>query len=155
MSGPFAKLMGDISMKIIEGNVNLSHLYLTELPEFLDGIEVTGSFFCSGNRLVSLKNSPAIVRGDFYCYANYLVTLEGAPEFVGGCFSCHTNQLRTLKGSPRKVGQSFICISNQLISLEGAPDFVGGPFNCKYNTKKFTQDDVLAVCQTRKAGITV
>jgi hypothetical protein len=49
-------------MKKIEGNVNLSRLLLTKLPEWLADVEVTGNFDCSDNLLTSLKGAPKIVR---------------------------------------------------------------------------------------------
>ena len=114
--------------KIIEGDVDLCDLHLTELPSFLKGVEVRGSFNCSHNKLRSLKNSPRVVRKNFFCLHNLLQTLEGGPEIVGWDFSCRHNQLRSLEGAPKSVGYDFYCW---------------------YNAVPFTCEDVWAVCKVQ------
>ena len=113
-------------MKIIEGDVDLMDLYLEELPEFLDGVEVTGNFDCSRNNLTSLKNAPAK---------------------VGACFDCSANKLRSLEGAPKIVGRTFFCERNRLQTLEGAPEIVGSNFWATFNSRQFTESDARSVCR--------
>ena len=48
---------------------------------------------------------------------------------------------------PREVSKHFDCSFNKLTSLEGTPEKVEKWFCCKYNTTKFTKDDVNKVCK--------
>jgi hypothetical protein len=91
-----------------------------------------GDFFCSHNRLTSLRGAPTNVSDDFYCTHNFLTSLEGAPHFVGGVFDCNSNELTTLKGAPTSVG-CFYCSCNKLTSLEGAPQRIMQAFSCTDN----------------------
>ena len=92
--------------KIIEGNVDLSYLHLTELFDLSD-VEVTDDFDCHNNDLISLKGAPRTVNGSFICDVNNLTSLEGAPQTVGGYFYCYNNPLTSLKGIPKTVNYSF------------------------------------------------
>ena len=47
------------------------------------------------------------------------------------------------------VGGTFNCSKNKLTSLQDVPKSVSGNFNCSLNTKKFTKDEVRAVCDVR------
>ena len=120
---------------VIEGDVDLSDIKLTELPDF-SKIKVGGDFYCEDNKLTDLKGVPRKVGGDFDCNSNRLISLEGAPREVGGSFNCTWNQLTTLKGAPEKVGRNFGCYENQLTTLQGAPSEVGGYFDCSQNKLK-------------------
>ena len=71
-----------------KGNLSLSEMELTVLPDILKNINVDGDFFCSTNKLTSLKNAPKSVGGNFYCNFNKLTSLQGAPKTVGGDFVC-------------------------------------------------------------------
>ena len=57
--------------------------------------------------------------------------------------------LTSLKGAPEKVAGYFDCNNNKLTSLKGAPKTVGGSFLCRNNAKKFTEEEVRAVCKVR------
>ena len=114
--------------KKIVGNVDLSKLYLKELPEILKDISVDGHFYCSRNKLTSLSGSPQHVDGGFICSNNSLTSLSGAPQHVGG---------------------HFYCYSNSLTSLSGAPQHVGGDFYCNNNGVQFTVAQVRAVCDVK------
>jgi len=92
--------------KIIEGDVDLGKLYLTELFDLSD-VEVTGYFNCSENNLTSLEGSPHTVGTWFNCDGNNLTSLEGSPHTVGGDFDCDRNPLRSLKGIPEYIGGNF------------------------------------------------
>jgi len=115
----------------VQGDVDISDKGLKELP--LKFNDVSGSFYCPDNQLVSLEGAPQSVGKDFYCHNNKLVNLEGAPQSVGGHFSCSYNQLTSLQGAPQSVGGDFYCHNNKLVSLEGAPQSVGGVFYCDNN----------------------
>jgi hypothetical protein len=113
----------------VDVDFNCSHSSLSNFS----GIEfgnISGSFDCSYNKLVSLEGAPQKVGNTFYCYNNQLVSLEGAPQEVSGGFYCSNNQLVSLKGSPKKVGESFYCYNNKLVSLEDAPQKVLEYFIC-------------------------
>jgi len=114
-------IKGDGSVDV-DGDVDLSHEDLTELP--LKFGKVSGSFWCHHNQLTTLEGSPDSVR-DFLCNNNQLTTLEGCPNSVGGDFSCHNNQLTTLEGCPSSVGNLWFN-NNQLTTLESIPDILGG-----------------------------
>jgi hypothetical protein len=111
-----------------KGNLNLSDLKLTKLPDIIKDITVGGNFSCSYNKLTSLAGSPSSVGEDFYCGHNKLKSLEGAPKYVSN---------------------DFLCNNNLLTSLEGAPKSIGGDFYCRDNRVKFTQQDVRAVCDVK------
>ncbi len=138
---------------VVRGNLDLSELGLSELPD-LSGVIVEGEFNCSNNNLQSLKGAPQnvgdyfdcrenqltsligapqCVDGNFYCGENQLTSLEGAPQSVCGDFYCGYNNLKSLKGAPQSVGGYFDCRENQLTSLIGAPQSVGGDFDCREN----------------------
>ncbi len=138
---------------VIDGDVDLSHRGLTELPDFskikvggyfdcswnqlttLEGApeKVGRDFDCSGNQLTDLKGAPSEVGESFYCSHNQLTDLKGAPSEVEGGFYCSVNKLTTLQGAPEKVGRGFDCGKNQLTDLRGAPREVGGAFYCSEN----------------------
>lgn len=101
------------------GNVDLSSLYLTELP--LKFRKVTGWFDCSNNQLTSLAGGPEIVNSWFNCATNQLTNLKGSPQKVSGYFDCSDNQLTNLEGAPSVIGH-FSCSHNQLTSLVGVSD---------------------------------
>ena len=71
--------------------------------------------------------------GSFYCSHNKLESLKGAPSYIGGGFYSNNCSLKTLEGAPRKVEEDFSCFNNDISSLEGAPEFIGGHFNCHTN----------------------
>jgi hypothetical protein len=50
---------------------------------------------------------------------------------------------------PKYVGGNFFCQCNNLTSLQGAPKHVGGHFYCYDNEKKFTEEEVRAVCDVK------
>ena len=50
---------------------------------------------------------------------------------------------------PKYVDGGFYCQYNNLTSLQGAPKYVGGNFWCGNNPKKFTEEEVRAVCNAK------
>ena len=111
-----------------QGDLDLSDMNLTVLPEILKDISVGRDFFCGTNNLTSLENCPKTVGGNFFCGHNKLTSLKGAPSSVGG---------------------SFYCSFNYLTSLTGVPKFVGGSFSCGFNEIKFTEEQVRSVCNVK------
>ena len=111
-----------------KGNLSLSEMELTVLPDILKNVTVNGDFVCELNQLTSLKNSPKYVSNDFLCNDNMITSLKGAPSSVGG---------------------SFYCSWNNLTSLEGAPKTVDKDFSCGFNDGKFTEEQVRAVCNVK------
>ena len=111
-----------------KGDLDLSGLKLTKLPEILKNVSIGGDFDCGFNNLTSLENCPSSVDGTFGCGNNNLTSLEGSPSSVGG---------------------SFICGGNNLTSLEGAPKSVGLDFYCTDNPVQFTRKGVKSVCNVK------
>ena len=77
-----------------KGDLDLSDMNLTVLPEILKDITVGGNFFCFNNNLTSLENCPKTVDGTFGCSSNSLNSLTGAPTSVGGNFNCRNNTVQ-------------------------------------------------------------
>ena len=67
---------------------------------------------------------------------------------VNGYFDCNNNLLTTLKNAPIEVVTYFSCVGNQLPSLEGFPKKAGS-VECYWNTVKFTEKDIRAVCDVK------
>jgi hypothetical protein len=111
-----------------KGDLNLSGMNLTKLPDILKNVTVGRNFFCSNNKLTSL---------------------QGAPKSVGGSFDCSYNDLTSLEFAPTNVGRDFWCAYNNLTSLEFAPTNVGRDFDCIENQVKFTKEQVRAVCDVK------
>ena len=86
-----------------KGNLSLSGLNLTKLPEILKNISVGRDFFCGTNNLTSLENCPKTVDGTFDCSRNKLTSLAGAPKTVGGFFDCTDNPVKFTREQVRAV----------------------------------------------------
>ena len=100
--------------KIIEGNVDLSDFYLTELFDLSD-VEVMGYFYCAINNLTSLAGAPHTVVGDFDCSYNNLTSLRGIPKTVGVDFFIS----KTLKDKfPEEYIRSLCEIEGEVIYCE-------------------------------------
>jgi len=117
----------------IDGNLNLSYMYLKEIPRELEVAAVEGDLNLQSNLLTSLKNSPEHVDGDLYAGGNSIETLEGGPEIVTGDYKIAYNKLKNLKGIAKEIGGDLHIEGNPLESLDGAQDtvvlgkiFVGG-----------------------------
>ena len=97
----------------VDGDVNLSHEELMELP--LKFGRVRGNFSCGYNQLTTLEGCPNSVGGNFYCTDNNLTTLLGGPKEVGGVFGCYKNKLTTLEGGPKELGTGLLFCHGNLI----------------------------------------
>ena len=111
-----------------KGDLDLSNMNLTKLPDILKDITVGGNFYCGNNKLTSL---------------------EGAPKSVGASFACSNNKLTSLQCDHITVGGDFYCSFNKLTSLDGAPKTVGGNFHCYQNPVKFTEKQVRSVSDVK------
>ena len=108
-----------------------SNTSLKEIPVKFS--KISGNFFCSNNKLTSLKGCPKLVNGDFGCHNNKLTSLNGGPEKVGGDFYCSGNKLTSLVGCPEIIGTDFYCLSNKITNFKGISDFFDGKFYCLGN----------------------
>ena len=125
-----------VKLKKVNGYVWLNGGQWTEIPVWLKDVEITGTFVCSNNILITLKNCPQKIRRSFYCYYNRLTSLEGCPEIIGSTFNCSGNKLISLDGCSKEIGGDFDCTYNQLTSLENCPKNIEGDFACHNNTVK-------------------
>ena len=86
-----------------KGDLDLSDLKLTVLPEILKNISVGRDFFCGTNNLTSLENCPKTVGGSFGCSFNKLTSLAGAPKIVDKDFHCRNNTVQFTEQDVRAV----------------------------------------------------
>jgi hypothetical protein len=61
---------------------------------------VGGDFYCSGNKLKSLKGIAKNIKGGLYISKNELTSLEGCPKIIGKNFNIYINKLKSLKYGP-------------------------------------------------------
>jgi len=141
-----------MSKKVIEGNVDLSDIWMDELPDFLAVDELRGNFRIDQYKypqLRSLDNSPILVNGTMVINSTKIRDLEGSPEVILNNFELDSNtNLTSLKGAPRYIAGIFsIQFSEGLTSLDhGWPEKVkvGRGFQIFYcGENKFTEEDVL------------
>jgi hypothetical protein len=130
----------------VKDDTSLNIHNLVELPDYIQFNEIYGSLYCVDSKLRSLKGFPKFVGYNFDCDRNELITLEGCPSSVLGSFTCNKNKLISLKGCPELLEEHFMCEDNQLTTLEGCPKIVKGDFACRGNKVKFTEEDVMKVC---------
>ncbi len=98
-------------------------------------IDVDGDVDLGVKKLNRIPLEFNYVSGSFYCSYNKLTSLEFGPKEVGGGFYCSYNKLTSLEFSPKKVGGDFYCINNKLLTnLYGISDYIGGILFCKYET---------------------
>ena len=145
------KKKGDKYIVSTNGNVIVTNKNITELTNGLfEWGEVRGWFSCANcTSLKDLKGAPKEVGENFDCSdCTSLKDLKGAPEKVEWNFYCYgCTSLQSLKGAPEKVDGDFDCQRcTSLKSLKGAPEKVGRGFSCSKCGKKFTEEDVRAVC---------
>jgi len=121
--------------KYIDGKLNLSYMYLKEIPKELEVRGTTksdkgwvgdrgGDVILTKNLLTSLKNSPREIDGELNAQLNYIETLEGGPEIVTGDYKIAYNKLKNLKGLAKEIGGDLHIEGNPLESLDGAQDTV-------------------------------
>ena len=84
-------------------NVYLDSKGLGKFPDYIKFGRVGGSFFCSGNQLISLEGCPEKVASRFYCDCNQLMSLKGCPSLVYGNFYCKNNKKQFCEEEVREV----------------------------------------------------
>lgn len=106
--------------KYIKGDVNLSNLYLKEIPEIFNGVSIEGSINLTENSLTTLNNFPELVTENIELLRNPLTSLVGIKQNfiktlrVSGKFS-------DFEGCPANVTR-LTCINNiRLTSLKHMP----------------------------------
>jgi len=106
--------------KYIKGDVNLSNLYLKEIPEIFNGVSIEGSINLTENSLTTLNNFPELVTENIELFRNPLTSLVGIKQNfikslkVSGKFS-------DFEGCPANVTR-LTCINNiRLTSLKHMP----------------------------------
>lgn len=142
-----------MSKKIINGDVNLSGIWIDELPDFLAVNELQGNLIIDQHpypSLRSLKNSPILVNGDVRVNSTNITNLEGAPQMVLRNFELDSNtRLNSLKGAPQYVAGNFsIQFSEGLRSLDhgwSEKVQVGRNFELHYSGEmgQFKREDIL------------
>ena len=142
-----------MSKKVIAGNVDLSDIWMDEIPDFLAVDELQGNLRIDQYKypsLRSLKNSPRLVKGTVVINSTNIRDLQGSPQMILGNFELDANaKLDSLKGVPRYVTGIFsVQFSEQLRSLDhGWPEKVkiGKGFQLQYSGEMdaFRVDDVL------------
>jgi len=65
------------------------------------------------------------VSGSFFGTTRKLVSLKGCPHTVGDCFSCSYNKLTSLEGGPLNVEEWYACVDNSLVNLVGMANEIG------------------------------
>lgn len=104
-------------MKVIEGNIELTSMNFSEIPEVLSDVDyVMGSFFMNYNRLKNLKNCPKSIRFGNVNFSNNSLT-----SLVGG--------LKSVGVDSSQVEHFIKLDGNKLTSLEGFPKLLGKPFD--------------------------
>jgi len=86
-----------------KGDLKLTGLDLTKLPDILKDITVGGNFNCSYNELTSLEGAPKTVGENFGCSYNKLTSLDGAPKIVYKDFYCRNNSVKFTEKDIRAV----------------------------------------------------
>lgn len=135
----------------VYGTLDLSNMSLHKLPllqqvhgdlliydnnlSILEGSPsyVGGTFDCSNNALLDLKEGPMDVKGHYLCMSNKLQVLKGAPNVIGGSFNCDNNYLEDLQGGPEQVFGYFSCKNNALQTLKGLPNVIDGYLSVEHN----------------------
>ena len=102
---------------VVKGDLDLSAMDLESLPD-LSSITVNGFFYCSNNKLTSLKGCPQYV-GGFDCSCNEIKSLMYGPV-KAAYYCCSLNDLQTLNGAPRTT-EFFYCAGNNLTNLQYGP----------------------------------
>ena len=127
----------------VDGDVEFGYLNIRHLP--LQFNRVSGSFNCSGNKLISLNGSPKEVGELFYCENNRLTSLKGGPSKVGEDFDCDDNKLTTLEFGPNTVGGYYYCKSNKLVDVRGCPEHFNDFYYMDHNPVEEIIDIILII----------
>jgi len=101
-------------------------------------IDIIGSSISLMNKGYSeIPYKFASIGGSFYCSENYLINLKNAPDYVEKNFDCSENKIYSLKGSPY-VEKLYNCSSNNIQNLEG---IINGMTDLKVDWNKISKID--------------
>ena len=103
-----------IKIKKVNGYIKMEGGQWTEIPAWLNDVEIKGSFNCSNNKLETMKNCPQKIGGILTCSFNKLTSLEGCPKILKGSFYCRYNKLVSLEGCPENIKWDFDCRNNKV-----------------------------------------
>lgn len=101
----------------VQGSVDLRYWELEELP-YNFGI-IHGNFYCSYNKLKTLKGSPTICLSSFDCSFNNLESLEFSPLKITDWLNCSNNKISSILNCPNVSRIDFE--NNNLSNLDGLP----------------------------------
>ena len=103
VEGRVAKMIQQYIKNGSKGDLYLTDMKLTKLPDVLKYVDVSGDFSCDDNKLTSLIGAPKSVSGDFYCHNNQLTSLDNAPKSVSGDFVCYNNLVEFTEEQVKEV----------------------------------------------------
>lgn len=108
-------------------------------------VDANGDIDISNQDLEVIPVKFGKVTGSFWCSHNKLINLEGAPEFVSGNFFCDGNKLTNLTGISKSIRYIIICVDNPLTSLIEIKNgiFRGIVFNI--DEKNFKQKNLIQI----------
>lgn len=142
-----------MSKKVIEGDVDLSDIWMDELPDFLAVDELQGNLRVDQYKYPSLRsliNSPTLVNGTVVINSTNITNLEGSPQMILNNFELDANtRLNSLKGAPRYIAGTFsVQFSEGLRSLDhewSEKVRVGRNFELHYSGEmgQFKREDIL------------
>lgn len=136
--------------KVIKGAVTITDFVMSELPEWLSEVEVTGDLYIMHSYFTSLKGMPKKVDGMMMVTHNpRLRSLEGCPDAVHYLYLAGNPRITSFVGGPTTVKTNFTCQDCGLVSLEGIPKKVGNHVTIFYNRKQFSTKEVAEVCKAR------
>jgi len=82
-------------------------------------VDVDGDVKIRGKSLTTIPVKFGHVKGNFYCSCNKLKSLRNSPQKVGGLFDCYWNKLETLEHITQDIGKRIHCANNPLYALTG------------------------------------
>lgn len=114
------------------------------LPEYINFIDVPGTFSIGGGNLKTLKGCPKYVGFGFDCSSNKLKTLEYAPEIINYKekeenreidvnFNCSYNLIESFENCPTVKKGSIICNKNKIKTFKGIQEIIDGSLYCQDN----------------------
>jgi hypothetical protein len=132
-----------LSQEVFDGDLNIDESFMDIDPKIVKIKKVNGDVWLEGGQWkeIPLWLKDIEISGSFYCSKNKLTTLKNCPHKIGENFSCAENKLKSLEGCPRNICENFSCAFNHLTSLKGCPEYVGGNFYCTLNIIKLKLPD--------------
>ena len=129
---------------------------------------VHGEFVCNHNPLMSLEGAPKAVLDfhinscdlkslaggpeeayDYHVHNNALVNFVGAPKICRKDVHAYFNKLSSFEGLPERIEGDLFVSDNQFTTLQYFPKYIGGDVDLRNNPKKFTEQEVRAICEVK------